>query len=125
MSPLRRASALLAISLAGCQALDQPPDGKPSARELPAPSLTLRRTLDPPAPSARPAPAASSGGAPASTCCDALRSAVVDVAIEEESALLFAALECDKMSATRAFDAAKLRALLGGIPLPPACRGAP
>lgn len=120
-------AVLLTLLLVGCRALDQPPDEKPTAREIPAPTLTLRRSLLPPSASAAPsgasaAPIPSSGGPPGPACCDALRAAVVDAAIEEESALLFAALECDKMAAAKKVDPTKLRALLAGIQLPPACR---
>lgn len=120
-----RAAALgLALSLGftaspGCSAFDQPPDEKPAPREHAAPTLTLG-LRDRGAPSASSEPTASSGPI-APTCCEALREEVRLVAIEDESALLFAAIECDRMRAAKAFSLGKLRALLGELPIPKSC----
>lgn len=117
-SPLALRAFLVTLGLCStaCGELDQPPDEVPTPREIATPTLTLGRDR---LGSASPSPSAS---ATFDGCCDALRSAVSHVGVEDESALLLAAIECDRMTAAKRLDVAKIRALLGGIAPPSACR---
>lgn len=132
------AGLICSVLSAGCDALHQPPDDKPVPREFASPTLTLGRAPRPlPAPSSGAVASASPGSSEGSTtssssvapggrldgaaCCDALREAANTALVEDQSALLFAALECDRMADEKNLSTKRLQALTGTLPLPPTC----
>ena len=121
-----RAGALLGglIGVVGCDALEQPPDERPVPREFASPTLTLGRSALPSQvpPALAPSASALPSGRPTSACCDALRDAAQVAAVEDQSALLFASLECDRMVKEKSLSTPRLQALTGTLPLPPSCR---
>ncbi|MFO0616042.1 MAG: hypothetical protein U0414_25840 [Polyangiaceae bacterium] len=118
-SRVLRAATLLATATAisACKELDPPPDERIVPRTFSAPVLTLGlRSAGPPPSSPAPSASAELG------CCDALRAEVARVGVEDESALLFAALECDRATKAKAFSPSKIKALIGDLELPESCR---